>query len=159
MCGNAKTRPGRVRGPGRHGGGVVRPFDKLRAHQPRLPCAVGPWCRPWPFCPFLSRGKDENKWRSHRCPRHRTCQRWHDRAAGISIKREKQPILLAGLWKSCNFAGSWSRTRNEKPVDYQDVRGGRKDVPSSDNRLTPLFWGVFFFSFMRLLNAKLTIVF
>ena len=46
---------------------------------------------------------------------------------------------LAGLRKSCNFAGSWSRTRNEKPVDYQDVRGGRKDVPSSDNRLTPLF--------------------
>ena len=27
-------------------------------------------------------------------PRHRTCQRWHDMAAGISIKREKQPIPL-----------------------------------------------------------------
>jgi hypothetical protein len=39
-------------------------------------------------------------------------------------------------------------------VDYQDVRGGRKDVPSSDNRLTPLFWGVFFFSFYEAFECQ-----
>ena len=42
VCENAKDQPGWARGPGRHGGGVVRPFDKLRAHQPRSPSAVGP---------------------------------------------------------------------------------------------------------------------
>jgi hypothetical protein len=37
------------------------------------------------------------------------------------------------LWRCfgfcCNFAGSWSRQRIEKPVDYQDVRGGLRHVP------------------------------
>ena len=91
--------------------------------------------------------------RSHRCPpTHLSTLAWH---SCWSLGKNRNLIHpLAGLWKSCNFAGSWSRTRNEKPVDYQDVRGGRKDVPSSDNRLTPLFWGVFFFSFYEAFECQ-----
>ena len=37
----------------------------------------------------------------------------------------------------CNFAGSWSRTRNEKPVHYQDVRGGLRHVPSVITQISP----------------------
>ena len=34
-----------------------------------------------------------------------------------------------GLGKSCIFAASWSRQRNDKPAHYQDVRGGLRHVP------------------------------
>ncbi len=45
---------------------------------------------------------------------------------------------------------SWSRTRKEKPVDYQDVRGEFRHVPPAITQLkTPLFGGVSWFSFAK----------
>ena len=54
----------------------------------------------------------------------------------LAAKR-KSFIPLAGLWKVCIFAGSWSRQRIEKPVDYQDVRGGLRHVPPVITQTSP----------------------
>ena len=66
-----------------------------------------------------------------------------------SILKDKK-----SLRKCCRFRNllylciSWSRTRNEKPADYQDVRGEFRHVPPAITQLkTPLFGGVFWFTF------------
>ena len=67
--------------------------------------------------------------------------------------------MLLRKKKSCIFATSWSRTRSEKPVDYQDVRGGFRHVPPSDNRKPLYFEGLLVLRFLKLLNAKLLFFF
>ncbi len=44
---------------------------------------------------------------------------------------------------------SWSRTRKEKPVDYQDVRGEFRHVPPTITKTNPSNRGVFVYLHFR----------
>ena len=69
---------------------------------------------------------------------------WHISADKKSLRK---CCRFRNLLYLCN---SWSRTRSEKPVDYQDVRGEFRHVPPAITQFkTPLFGGVFWFSFAK----------